>query len=131
MEDANQIEERSVIQTSRRVFILFAGFPYILILILLYISYISSVEKNFVAATIEFVFIGVPVVFGTLTGLVLISIAAFAYITRMSNPSCIPQNSSIYESITRPTIQYGPLKLIMPVMEEEIVEEVQIVEIDE
>ena len=131
MEDINQIEERSVIKTSRRVFILFAGFPYFIILILIYLSYITSVEKNFVAATIEFVFIGIPVVFGTLTGLLLISFASFAYIMRMSNLSRIPRKTSIYESITHPTIQYGPLKLIMPVMEEEIVEEFQIVEIEE
>lgn len=130
MEDINQIEKKSVNQTSRRVFILFAGFPYFLILILIYLTYITSVEKNFVSATIEFV-IGFQVIFGALTGLFLISFAPFAYIMRMSNLSRIPRKTSIYESITHPTIQYGPLKLIMPVMEEEIVEEFQIVEIEE
>ena len=131
MEDINQREKKNVNQTSRRVFILFAGFPYILIMILVYISWISNTEKSFLVATNEFVLIGIPVIFGTLTGMVLISIASFAYITRMSNLSRIPRKSSIYESITHPTIHYGPLKLIMPLMEEEIVEEFQMVDIEE
>ncbi len=130
MEDINQVEKKSGKQTSRRVFILFTGFPYVLIMILLYVPYISNVEKNFVDATIEFV-LGFQVIFGTLIGIFLLLFSAFAYVMHNSDLSRIPRKTSIYESITHPTIQYGPLKLIMPVMEEEIVEEFEMVEIEE
>ena len=130
MEDLNQLEKKSGNQTSRRVFILFAVFIYFFYLILIFFTYISNIEKNFVDATIEFV-LGFQVIVGTLTGILLILLAAFAYVMRYSDLSRIPQKSSIYESITHTTIQYGPLKLIMPLMEEEIIEELQMVEIED
>ncbi|UCG02085.1 MAG: hypothetical protein JSW11_21140 [Candidatus Heimdallarchaeota archaeon] len=54
---------------------------------------------------------------------VLVTIAGVSYIARMSNISRIPSNSSLYDVITLPTIQYGPLKIILPVIEEETLEE--------
>ncbi len=54
---------------------------------------------------------------------ILFSIAGMSYIARMSNISRIPSNTSLYDAITLPTIQYGPLKIIFPVIEEEIFEE--------
>ena len=53
----------------------------------------------------------------------LLVIGGVSYIARMSNISRIPSNTSLYEAITLPTIQYGPLKIILPVIEEEILDE--------
>ncbi|UCG02086.1 MAG: hypothetical protein JSW11_21145 [Candidatus Heimdallarchaeota archaeon] len=63
------------------------------------------------------------VVLTFLWGPVLMVVGIFAYIIRMTNISRIPLNSSLYDVITLPTIQYGPLKIIFPVIEEETLEE--------
>lgn len=52
-------------------------------------------------------------------GPLLMIIGGFSYITRMSDISRIPSTSSVYDAITLPTIQYGPIKVILPVVEEE------------
>ncbi|MFX1504754.1 MAG: hypothetical protein ACFFDC_01450 [Promethearchaeota archaeon] len=54
---------------------------------------------------------------------VLIIIGGVSYFAKMSNLSRIPLNSSIYDAITLPTIQYGPIKIIFPSEEEESPEE--------
>ncbi|MFW9904266.1 MAG: hypothetical protein ACFFFH_08050 [Candidatus Thorarchaeota archaeon] len=50
---------------------------------------------------------------------VLIIIGGVSYIARISNLSRIPINSSIFDAITLPTIQYGPIKIIFPIEREE------------
>ena len=63
------------------------------------------------------------VIFSIFWGPLLMIIGSLSYIARMSNISRIPSNSSLYEAIMLTTIQYGPLKIIMPDMdEEEIIE---------
>jgi len=54
---------------------------------------------------------------------ILILIGGVSYIARMSNLSRIPINSSFYDVITLPTIQCGPIKIIFPIEEEELIEE--------
>ncbi len=88
------------------------------VLYLLLITYDPSVWLNeFFSPMIIFV------VFSFFWGPVLIVIGAFAYVIQMSDISRIPPNSSLYDAITLPTVQYGPLKIIFPVIEEEIFEE--------
>ncbi|MHA2203916.1 MAG: hypothetical protein ACW991_09520 [Candidatus Hodarchaeales archaeon] len=88
------------------------------VLYLFLITYDSTVWLNeFFSPMIIFV------VLSFLWGPVLMVIGAFTYITHMSNISRIPPNSSLYDAITLPTVQYGPLKIIFPVIEEEIFEE--------
>jgi hypothetical protein len=94
----------------------------------------SSIDKNFFVGTAEFVFyvLKEQLIFGSFLGLILISfITSFSYITRMSILSRIPKNSSIYESITQSTIQYGPLKIILPELEKGTLEEFHVIEIDD
>ncbi|MFX1504753.1 MAG: hypothetical protein ACFFDC_01445 [Promethearchaeota archaeon] len=55
-------------------------------------------------------------------GPVLLVIGSFTYITRMSNIKRIPITSSLFDVITLPTIQYGPIKIIFPI-EKELMEE--------
>ncbi len=63
------------------------------------------------------------VIFSIFWGPLLMIIGSLSYIARMSNISRIPSNSTLYEAIMLTTIQYGPLKIIMPDMdEEEIIE---------
>ena len=54
---------------------------------------------------------------------ILIVIGGMSYIARMSNLSRIPIKSSVYDAITLPTFQYGPIKIIFPIEEEEPLEE--------
>jgi hypothetical protein len=54
---------------------------------------------------------------------ILIVIGGMSYIARMSNLSRIPIKSSVYDAITLPTVQYGPIKIIFPIEEEEPLEE--------
>lgn len=56
-------------------------------------------------------------------GPLLITIGGVSYIARMTNISRIPSNCSLHDAITLPTIQYGQLKIILPVIEEETFEE--------
>ncbi|MFX1515588.1 MAG: hypothetical protein ACFFC6_04705 [Promethearchaeota archaeon] len=54
---------------------------------------------------------------------ILMIIGGVSYIARMSNLSRIPINSSVYDAITLPTIQCGPIKIIFPIEEDEPIEE--------
>ncbi|MFX0207169.1 MAG: hypothetical protein ACFFDT_14360 [Candidatus Hodarchaeota archaeon] len=56
-------------------------------------------------------------------GPLLLTIAGVSYFARMTSLSRIPSNSSVYDAITLPTIQYGPIKIIFPSEEEESLKE--------
>ncbi len=132
MEDSSQNEGKKVICTPIKIFIVIAGLPYGVLIFLTYISYISSVNNNFFVGTAEFIFyiIHEQLMFGTILGIILISfVTAFSYFSRMSSLSRIPINSSMYESITQSTIQYGPLKIILPELEDETLDELHVIEI--
>ncbi len=80
--------------------------------------------------TFQYILVG-NLVTGAIISPILILIALFAYLTKGSALDRIPINTTLYESIVNPTIQYGPIRLILPVMGEDIVEEVQLVDINE
>jgi hypothetical protein len=54
-------------------------------------------------------------------------VAFFIHLSRLSEPvswwdlSRIPENSSLYDAIMLPIVQYGPIKIILPVIDEEAV----------
>lgn len=125
----NQLnQEENVPQTNLRIvgkitFVLYLSFPYILFflsvlqhpyLLFEYLKWLTSNWLNPVGINVVIFFYWSPVLF---------TIAGMSYIARMSNISRIPSNSSLYDAIMLPTIQYGPLKIILPVLEEEIFEE--------
>ena len=52
-------------------------------------------------------------------GPILLVISLIAYIEQMSHLSKISINSSLYEAIINPTIQKGPIKVILPFTDKE------------
>jgi hypothetical protein len=125
----NQLnQEESVPQTNLKIvgeisFVLYLIFPYILFflsvlqhpyLLLEYPKWLTSNWLNLVDVNVILFLYWSPVLF---------TIAGMSYIARMSNISRIPSHSSLYDAITLPTIQYGPLKIILPVIEEETFDE--------
>ena len=130
MENSSQFKEKYVAHKTK-VFIIFcASFTYFAVKFLHYIDYIRFGKEGILIDTFQYILVG-NLVTGVIISPILLLIASFAYLTKVSALARIPQNTTLYESIMHPTIQYGPLRLIMPMIEEEIVEEFQMVEIEE
>ncbi len=88
---------------------------------LFYLFFVFNIDK--LNGSLESTLATSIVIVSVLWGPLLMIIGSLSYISRMSNISRIPSNSSLYEAIMLTTIQYGPLKIIMPDMdEEEIIE---------
>jgi hypothetical protein len=103
--------------------ILYLITPYIFFfLIVLFFPDSLSVHFKWVMSN-WFNLVGVNLVIIVYWGPLLIIVGGVSYIARMSNLSRIPSNSSVSDAITLPTIQYGPLKIIFPIEEEELIEE--------
>lgn len=63
---------------------------------------------------------------GFFIGPFLFLAGALAYFLQMLDISMIPPNSSLYDAIMSPTIQEGPVKIILPVLDEEmLLEEIE------
>ncbi|MFX0123421.1 MAG: hypothetical protein ACFFAE_07250 [Candidatus Hodarchaeota archaeon] len=82
-----------------------------------YLNWLTSDWVNYFSMNIFFLIYWSPV---------LVTIGGVSYIARMSDISRIPPNSSLYDAITLPTMQYGPLKIIFPEIKEETFEENEI-----
>ncbi|MFX1282454.1 MAG: hypothetical protein ACFFB5_02320 [Promethearchaeota archaeon] len=82
--------------------------------ICLYFLFVFYNPTEFLKITPGFIFIIICFLWGPL----LIVIGGSSYIARMSTLSRIPTSSSLYDAIVLPTIQYGPLKIILPVIDE-------------
>ena len=99
-------------------------------MIVSFINFYKSTEHEFILDLLLFIFVGYPLLLGTVSSPILISIAIFTYLTRTTAISKIPLNTTLHESIFQPTIQYGPVKLILPVLKEELIDELQIQDLD-
>ncbi|MHA2203915.1 MAG: hypothetical protein ACW991_09515 [Candidatus Hodarchaeales archaeon] len=127
----NQLSQEENISPNLRrvgkiVFILYLIIPYIFFfygvlqhpyLLLDYLRWLTSDWFNPLRINIYIFLYWSPILF---------TIAGMSYIARMSKISRIPSNTSLYDAITLPTIQYGPLKIIFPVLEDERFEENEI-----
>lgn len=93
-------------------FIIILGLTFSIAMFLLLIFYNPT---EFLKITPQDILLFMSFVWGPL----LMIIGLSSYITRMLNLSRIPLNSSLYDAIMLPTIQYGQLKIFLPVIEEE------------
>ena len=130
MQDSTQIEEKEDKQTLVKVIVIIIAIPYGLVMVMSYVFYISNTENDIILSTIEYFFIGKPVLFGTLGVPVFFLISVFYYFIRLSDLSRIPHNTTLYEAITHPTIQYGPIKIILPELGEVPSHKLHIIEVD-
>ena len=129
MENSSKFKEKFVAHETKVFIIICAGITYFAFRLIFYINYIRYGEEGILIDTFQYILVG-EITTGIIIGPILLLIASYAYLTKASALARIPRNTTLYESITQPTIQYGPLRLIMPVWEDEIVDEMKIVEID-
>ena len=52
-------------------------------------------------------------------GPIILMLLTIEYFMKQTNLENIPKNTTLYESITRPTLMYGSIKIISPKIEEE------------
>ncbi|MHA2246337.1 MAG: hypothetical protein ACXADY_15340 [Candidatus Hodarchaeales archaeon] len=83
------------------------------------------IELSFLDGLLQYLFTG-SLTYIMFFGLPLL-VAFFIHLSRLSEPvswwdlSRIPENSSLYDAIMLPIVQYGPIKIILPVIDEEAV----------
>lgn len=130
MQDSTQVEEKEDKQTLVKVIVFVTTIFYGSVMIISYVLYISNTKNDLIQSTIEYYFIGKLVLFGTLGVPVFFLISVFYYFIRCSDLSRIPHNTTLYEAITHPTIQYGPIKIILPELDQVPSPEFHIVEVD-
>jgi len=130
MQDSTQVEEKEDKQTLVKVIVFVTAILYGSVMIISYVLYISNTKNDLIQSTIEYYFIGKPVLFGTLGVPVFFLISVFYYSIRLSDLSRIPHNTTLYEAITHPTIQYGPIKIILPELGEVPSHKLHIIEVD-
>ena len=53
-------------------------------------------------------------------GPIILMLLTIEYFMKQTNLENIPKNTTLYETITRPTLMYGSIKIISPKIEEEI-----------
>lgn len=130
MQDSTQVEEKEDKQTLVKVIVFVTAILYGSVMIISYVLYISNTKNDLIQSTIEYYFIGKPVLFGTLGVPVFFLISVFYYFIRLSDLSRIPHNTTLYEAITHPIIQYGPIKIILPELGEVPSHKLHIIEVD-
>jgi len=130
MQDSTQVEEKEDKQTLVKVIVIITAIPYGLVMVMSYVFYISNTENDIILSTIEYYFIGKPVLFGILGVPIFFLISACYYFIRLSDLSRIPHNTTFYEVITQSTVQYGPIKIILPKLGEVPSHKLHIIEVD-
>ena len=130
MQDSTQVEEKEDKQTLVKVIVIITAIPYGLVMVMSYVFYISNTENDIILSTIEYFFIGKLVLFGILGLPIFLLISVCYYFIRLSDLSHIPHNTTLYEAITQSTVQYGPIKIILPELGEVPLHELHIIEVD-
>ncbi|MFX0015745.1 MAG: hypothetical protein ACFFB2_01280 [Promethearchaeota archaeon] len=122
-------QSKSLIKTTKIGLVLYLLLPYILF------SIWSLQDPSFLVELIDWhisnwldpiYILNVNMTFFLYWSPVLFIVEGFSYFYQMANISRIPPTSSLYDAIMSPTIQYGPLKINLPVFgEEELIKENQ------
>ncbi len=120
MENQSRSEKKTQSKETVKVFVRL-GVCFYLGLYLSYLLYLALLftitplsEYNSILSVFMFI-IGAQFIIGP----ILIWIALGAYFVRLCDLSKVPKDTTLYECITSPTLQYGPLKVIIPVISEE------------
>ncbi len=111
MENQLPAEEKSQTKETVMFFVKIVVSLDLVIIVVLYLSFAPHFD---IISTILFI-IGVQFFFSPL----LLFIAFCAYFVHLSKLSNIPKDTTLYECINSPTIQYGPIKVIIPIIDEE------------
>lgn len=85
-------------------------FAYLLYLVLL--SAITPLSEYNSTLSVFMFIIGAQFIIGP----ILICIALVAYFVRLCDLSQVPKDTTLYECVTSSTIQYGPLKIVIPIV---------------
>ena len=107
----------------------FVKWTYIPYLSILFLHFLDSLVKNptsLLEATkifMDFSGWGYLIIFGPF----ILIVAGINYFISLANLDNIPKDTTLYESITRPTMEYGPIKIIFskPNVETDKVEETE------
>ncbi len=111
MENQSHAKEKS---QTKDTFMFFVKLGISLDLGFIAIVYLINAPNIPIISTILFI-VGVQFILSP----ILLFIAFGAYFVHLSRLSNIPKNTTLYECINSPTIQYGPIKVIIPIMDEE------------
>ncbi len=126
MENQSDMKEKSHLQATVKIFVKFGVFLYLGLLFVLFFTITPPSEYNSFISVFMFI-IGVQFIIGPF----LLFIALGAYFVRLCDLSKVPKDTTLYKCITSPTLQYGPLKVIIPVIIEELIDDDDQIELSE